>query len=52
MRVGIYICECGPNVKEAVDIGAVMTFASGLENVVLAKSLNILCSDEGKNLIE
>jgi heterodisulfide reductase subunit A len=52
MRVGVYICECGPNVKEAVDIGEVETFASGLENVVLTKSLNLLCSEEGKNLIE
>ena len=52
MRVGIYICECGPNVKEAVDVADVVTFASGLENVVLAKSFNILCSEEGKKLIE
>jgi heterodisulfide reductase subunit A2 len=52
MRVGVYICECGPNVKEAVDIGQVETFASGLENVVLTKSFNLLCSEEGKNLIE
>jgi heterodisulfide reductase subunit A len=52
MRVGVYICECGPNVKEAVNIGEIETFASGLENVVLTKSLNLLCSEEGKNLIE
>ena len=52
MRVGVYICECGPNVKGAVDIGELETFAGGLENVVLTKSFNLLCSEEGKNLIE
>ena len=42
-RVGVYICECGPNISEAVDINELVTFAQGLENVVLAKPVGLLC---------
>jgi heterodisulfide reductase subunit A len=52
MKVGIYLCECGPNIKDAIDINEVATFARGLDNVVLTKSFNLLCSEEGKKLIE
>lgn len=52
IRIGVYICECGPNIKEAIDIEEVVKFAQGLENVVLTKSFNLLCSEEGKKLIE
>lgn len=50
-RIGIYICECGPNIKDAMDIDEVVKFAQGLENVVLAKPFGLLCSEEGKALI-
>jgi len=52
IRIGVYICECGPNIKEAINIEEVVKFARGLENVVLTKSFNLLCSEEGKKLIE
>ncbi len=47
-RIGIYICECGPNIKDAVDIDEVVRFAQGLDQVVLAKPVGLLCSEEGK----
>ncbi len=50
-RVGVYICECGPNISEAVDINELVTFAQGLEDVVLAKPVGLLCSVDGKALI-
>ncbi|UCG80640.1 MAG: CoB--CoM heterodisulfide reductase iron-sulfur subunit A family protein [Desulfobacterales bacterium] len=50
-RIGIYICECGPNIKDAVDIDEVVKFAQGLDHVVLAKPVGLLCSEEGKALI-
>jgi heterodisulfide reductase subunit A len=50
-RIGIYICECGPNIKEAIDIGQLENFGQGLANVVYAKSFPVLCSPEGKELI-
>ncbi len=50
-RIGVYVCECGPNIKEALDIDEVVTFVQGLESVVLAKPFGLLCSKEGKELI-
>ncbi len=50
-RIGVYICECGPNIKDAMDIDEVVKFAQGLENVVLAKPFGLLCSEEGKAVI-
>jgi heterodisulfide reductase subunit A len=50
-RVGVYICECGPNISEAIDVNALVTFAQGLENVVLAKAVEFLCSAEGRTRI-
>lgn len=52
MKIGIYICECGPNVKAAIDVSEVATSARALNDVVLTKSFNLLCSEEGKDLIE
>jgi len=50
-RIGVYICECGPNIKEAVHIDDVVNFAQGLENVIFAKIFGLLCSSQGKELI-
>ncbi|MBM4136636.1 MAG: CoB--CoM heterodisulfide reductase iron-sulfur subunit A family protein [Nitrospira sp.] len=51
-RIGVFVCECGPNIKEAIDLDTVVTFAQGLKNVVMVKSFNLLCSEAGKKLIE
>jgi len=51
-RVGIFVCECGPNIKNALNMEEVVSFAAGLESVVLAKQFSLLCSDTGKNLIK
>ena len=51
-RIGVYICECGPNIKDAVDIQALLKDARGHENVVLAGSFGFLCSPEGKRFLQ
>ncbi len=51
-RIGVFVCECGPNIKEAIDLDTVVTFAQRLKNVVMAKPFNLLCSEAGKKLIE
>jgi heterodisulfide reductase subunit A len=50
-RIGVYICECGPNIRDAIDIDEVVKFAKGIENVVLAKPVGLMCSEDGKALI-
>ncbi|HLA00411.1 MAG TPA: disulfide reductase, partial [Thermodesulfovibrionales bacterium] len=52
MKAGIFICECGPNIRDAIDINDIVTFARGLDHVVFTTSFNLLCSEEGQNLIE
>ncbi|HYA12156.1 MAG TPA: CoB--CoM heterodisulfide reductase iron-sulfur subunit A family protein [Thermodesulfovibrionales bacterium] len=52
IRIGVYICECGPNIKEAMDVNEIAEFIRGFENVVLTKPFHLLCSEEGKTLIE
>ncbi|MGB9497765.1 MAG: 4Fe-4S binding protein [Dissulfuribacterales bacterium] len=51
-RIGVFVCECGPNIKDAMDIDEVVKFAQGLENVVLARPFGLLCSEEGKELVK
>ncbi len=50
-RIGIYICECGPHIKEAIDLGQLQNFGQGLAQVVFAKSIPVLCSPEGQEII-
>jgi heterodisulfide reductase subunit A len=50
-RIGIYVCECGPNIRDAVDMDELMRFARGLHDVAVAKAFGLLCSIEGKTLI-
>jgi heterodisulfide reductase subunit A len=50
-KVGIYVCECGPNIKEALDVDEVARYASTFDQVVLVRSFGLLCSKEGRALI-
>lgn len=50
-RIGVYICWCGTNIAKIVDVEAVVRFASGLPNVVLAKSYKYMCSNPGQEMI-
>ncbi len=50
-RIGVYVCECGPNIKDAMDLDEVVKFIRGLENVVLTKAFGLLCAQKGQELI-
>jgi heterodisulfide reductase subunit A len=51
-RIGVYVCECGPNIKDAVDLDEVVKFVQGFENVVLTKAIGLLCAADGQRVIE
>ena len=51
-RIGVYICECGPNIKDALDVDALVQYASSLDGVIVAKPFGLLCSSEGSRFIE
>jgi len=51
-RIGVYICHCGSNIAETVDVEKVAEYAGTLEGVVVARHHVFMCSDEGQRLIE
>lgn len=51
-KIGVYICECGPNIAEKVDIDRVIDAVSSLDDVVVAERYKLLCSDDGKKFLE
>ncbi len=51
-RIGVYICRCGTNISQMVDVEEVVRFASTLPHVVVAKENKYMCSDPGQDLIK
>lgn len=50
-KIGVYICECGPNIADKVDIDKVIDAVSSIDGVAVAKRYKLLCSDEGKKYL-
>jgi heterodisulfide reductase subunit A2 len=50
-RVGVYICHCGGNISDVVDVKQVAAKAEELPNVVCARTHMFMCSDPGQQLI-
>ncbi len=51
-RVGVFICHCGINIAQNVDVKALTEYASQLNGVVVAKEYKYMCSDVGATLIK
>jgi len=55
-KIGVYICECGPNIADNVDIDAIIERLSSLEEYqdkeFIFKRYKLLCSNEGKEFLE
>ena len=51
MRVGVYICHCGINIADHVDVEAVRGFAEKEPHVVVSRTYTYMCSDPGQDLI-
>jgi heterodisulfide reductase subunit A len=52
VRTGVYVCHCGTNIAQNVDVAAVADYARGLESVALARDYTYMCSDPGQDLIK
>jgi heterodisulfide reductase subunit A len=50
-KIGVYVCECGPNIANAMDIDRVIDAVSGLENIALVEKYKLLCSPDGKKYL-
>jgi len=50
-KIGVYVCECGPNIAEAVDIDRVLATISANPKVAVVKRHKLLCSNDGKDFL-
>ena len=50
-RVGVYICQCGGNISDVVDVSRVAEEVSKIPNVAVARTHTFMCSDPGQGLI-
>jgi heterodisulfide reductase subunit A len=51
-KIGVYICQCGINIADTVDVPAVVEMAAQLPNVVIARDHKYTCSEPGQMLIQ
>jgi heterodisulfide reductase subunit A2 len=50
-RIGVYVCHCGLNIAQKVDVAEVVDFAAALPGVAVAREYKFMCSDPGQDLI-
>jgi heterodisulfide reductase subunit A2 len=50
-RVGVYVCHCGGNISNTVDVQAVVEAAQKMPGVTFAQRNMFMCSDPGQDLI-
>ena len=51
VRIGVYVCHCGGNISDVVDVEKVVGVMAGLPNVVVARRNMFMCSDPGQGMI-
>jgi len=51
-KIGIYVCECGTNIAEKVDIDQVIAAVSPLKNAEVIERHKLLCSEGGKEFLK
>ncbi len=51
-RIGVYICHCGTNIANTVDIIAVAEYAKTLPGVVVVREYKYMCSDPGQEMVK
>ena len=51
-KIGVYICECGPNISEKVDIDKVIDQIKPIDDVAVVEKFKLLCSADGKKFLE
>jgi heterodisulfide reductase subunit A len=52
VRIGVYICHCGLNIADTVDVEEVTKYAATLPAVVVARNYKFMCSDPGQSMIK
>lgn len=52
IKAGVYICHCGGNISDHVDVDKVREQAEKIEGVAIARTNMFMCSDPGQELIQ
>ncbi|MBN1223077.1 MAG: CoB--CoM heterodisulfide reductase iron-sulfur subunit A family protein [Candidatus Aminicenantes bacterium] len=52
IKIGVYICHCGSNIANTVDVAKVREAASSLPHVVISRDYKFMCSDPGQELVK
>jgi len=50
-RLGVYVCHCGGNISDYVDVNEVAEVVGREEGVTIARHVTFMCSDEGQQKI-
>lgn len=50
-RIGVYLCECGNNIADAIDLDAVGDAIAKIPGVAIVKRHKLLCSGDGKGFL-
>ena len=51
IKVGVYICHCGKNIADVVDVESLTEYAKAQQNVSVAINYKFMCSKNGQQII-
>ncbi|MBN2380585.1 CoB--CoM heterodisulfide reductase iron-sulfur subunit A family protein [candidate division WOR-3 bacterium] len=51
MRIGVYVCHCGGNISEVVDVKKVAALMGEQADVTLARDYEHMCSEAGQKIV-
>jgi heterodisulfide reductase subunit A len=51
MRAGVFICHCGHNIKQTVDVARLRDYFAAMPNVVVSADYPFVCSEPGQDLV-
>ena len=51
MRIGVFVCHCGGNISDVVDIQKVVESVKNQADVVFVRDVEHMCSEEGQKFI-
>jgi heterodisulfide reductase subunit A len=50
-KIGVYVCHCGSNIADTIDIDQVTSFAERLDGVSVVRESGFLCGQSGQQMI-
>jgi heterodisulfide reductase subunit A len=51
-KIGVYVCECGNNIADNVDIDRIIKTFSPMRNIEIIEKHRLLCSEDGKEFLK